>query len=334
MLEHGGRLRRAVAAYAIPREHWLDLSTGINPNGWPLPAIPREVWKRLPEDDDELEAIAARCYGAPKLLAVAGTQAAIRALARLRTPCRVGVIEPGYAEHAHAWELAGHCVERLPAARLFADPMRFDIVVLIHPNNPGAERFTRNDLLALHAQLRAHDGWLIVDEAFMDATPQASIVDATDSAGLIVLRSPGKFFGIAGARIGFVAVTTALLEPLRETLGPWCVAGPTRWLMCQALADENWQTQTRAQLHLASERLHKLLSEHGLTPSGSTTLFQWVQTTIAQEVHKALARSAILTRLFDAPVSLRFGLPGTEREWQRLEQALGHLPNHRPRESA
>ncbi|MHB8912678.1 MAG: threonine-phosphate decarboxylase, partial [Lysobacter sp.] len=248
MLEHGGRLLRASRQYGIAPVDWLDLSTGISPFAWPVPSIPPEAWHRLPEDDDGLLDAARGYYGAPQLLPVAGTQAAIQALPSLRPHSRVGVIAPGYAEHAHAWRKAGHHVETHPAAVLVADVDRFDVVVLIHPNNPGGDTFERDVLLRLHAALAARGGWLVVDEAFIDATPEHSLADEQRD-GLIVLRSVGKFFGLAGARAGFVCAVPALLDALRERLGPWTLSGPSRFALARALADRHWHAQARAPRH-------------------------------------------------------------------------------------
>ena len=173
------------------------------------------------------------------------------------------------------------------------------------------------------AQLAARGGWLIVDEAFMDATPELSLAPGCDQRGLIVLRSLGKFFGLAGARVGFVAAWPALLACIQETLGPWTINGPARAIARLALQDSAWQQHTRERLQHDSARLVALLTQHGFTPSGGTALFQWIRTDRAAETHDVLARQGILTRLFDAPASLRFGLPGTENEWNRLETALG-----------
>ena len=68
MLEHGGRLRVAARRFGIPLSDWVDLSTGINPQPYPVPPLAPEVWLRLPETDDGLEAAAARYYGNPLLL--------------------------------------------------------------------------------------------------------------------------------------------------------------------------------------------------------------------------------------------------------------------------
>ncbi|MCD0259912.1 threonine-phosphate decarboxylase [Xanthomonas melonis] len=325
MLEHGGRLRRAAQTYAIPLAHWLDLSTGVSPFAWPVPAIPEQAWQRLPEDDDGLAATAAAYYGAPQVLPVAGSQVAIQALPLLRPRGRVGVLAPGYAEHAHAWRRAGHTVVPLPAAPLLQAAETFDVVVLIHPNNPCADSFDRDVLLQLHARLAARGGWLVIDEAFMDATPHQSVCAQTQQPGLVVLRSVGKFFGMAGARAGFVCAHPSLLDALREQLGPWTVSGPTRWAVQQALADTGWQVQARAQLHAASRRLAQGLRRHGLVPTAGTAFFQWCQRADAAELHVALARRGILTRLFEAPASLRFGLPPDAAGQARLDAALGEL---------
>jgi len=325
MLEHGGRLLRAARTYGLAPEQWLDLSTGISPFGWPVPHVPASVWQRLPEDDDGLVDVACAYYGAPALLPVAGSQAAIQALPALRPHSRVAVIVPGYSEHAHAWRRAGHSVEARPAVELLGDVSRFDVIVAIHPNNPGGERFDRGALLACQEALAARGGWLIVDEAFMDATPEHSLCGETHREGLIVLRSSGKFFGLAGARAGFVAAHPALLQRLRNQLGPWTLSGPTRFVLARALADRTWQAQARAWLHATSARLHQLLSHSGIVPTAGCAFFHWWRDERAESVHVALAQQGILTRCFDTPSSLRFGLPADDAAFERLRHALASL---------
>ncbi|MEP7044724.1 MAG: threonine-phosphate decarboxylase CobD [Dokdonella sp.] len=328
MLEHGGRLRRAAREYAIARESWLDISTAVSPYAWSVPAVPADVWQRLPEDDDGLVEIARDYYTATQLLPVAGSQAAIQALPTLRARSRVGVIAPGYAEHAHAWRRAGHQVELCRAAELFAPTAHFDVIVLIHPNNPGGERFAVDELLQLHANLAARGGWLIVDEAFIDVMPASSLCPYSDREGLIVLRSIGKFFGLAGARAGFVCAAPALLDALRERLGPWTLSGPTRHVLQQALADRAWQANARVALVDASARLAQLLLHHAIEPTAGSAFFQWWRDESAPTLHRALARRGILTRLFDTPTSLRFGLPGDAAAFARLDEVLREV---RPR---
>lgn len=322
LIEHGGRLNAAAARYGMALSDWLDLSTGINPNGWPVPALPAHAWNRLPEPDDELIAAAQAYYCAPHIFPVAGSQAAIQVLPRLRERGRVGVIAPGYNEHAHAWRRAGHDVAPIAHDQIAAAVDALDVVVLIHPNNPTGQTFSRAQLLQWHAQLAAKNGWLIVDEAFMDATPEHSIAEFCTRPGLIVLRSLGKFFGLAGARVGFVCAVPELLQAIDAQLGPWTVCGPARLAATRALQDTTWQATTREDLLRDAQRLSQLLTIHGLQPSGGTALFHWAETPRAAHVHEALARQGVLTRGFADPASVRFGLPANEAQWQRLESAL------------
>ena len=322
VLEHGGRLVEAARQYRIAPSEWLDLSTAINPLGWPVPPIPPSMWTRLPQDEDGLAEVAGRYYQAAQVLPVAGSQAAIQALPRLRRRGRVGLCQPAYAEHAHAWRRAGHEVVAWSADDSLDG---LDVLVLVHPNNPTGQTYGSAQLLGWHAQLAAHGGWLVLDEAFIDATPAASLAPHSDRPGLIVLRSLGKFFGLAGARVGFVAAEAPLLSALQELLGPWTVAGAARWLAQSALADTDWQAQTRLDLARAGQALAQLLGANGLLPTGGSALFQWVTTPQAAAIHQGLARQGILTRYFETPASLRFGLPGAAVEWQRLESTLKEL---------
>lgn len=321
-LPHGGRVRAASLRYGIPRSEWLDLSTGINPRGYPVVAMPPEVWQRLPEDDDMLLPAAARYYGSQDLLPVAGSQPAIQTLPQLRARCRVAVLSPGYAEHVAAWSRAGHEVIPVAAAHVDAAVTQCDVVVLIHPGNPGGEVFDRTQLDDWHARLVRRGGWLVIDEAFIDATPAASVIRPNMPSGLIVLRSLGKFFGLAGARVGFVAADAYLRSALGIMLGPWTIAGPSRFIATQALSDRVWQRRTREWLKQRSLELQTLLTDHGLAPDTGTALFQRVLSDDAGRWHEHLARAGIWTRIFDTPHSLRLGVTATDAEHARLRAAL------------
>ncbi len=323
MLEHGGKLNSAAQYYGIPLNEWLDLSTGINPNGWPIPTdLPAERWSQLPQDDDGLLAAAQSYYICDSLLAVAGSQAAIQTLPKLRTQSRVGVLSPAYAEHAHAWRQAEHQVIIVDTDTIQSTLATLDVLIIINPNNPTGQHFSPSQLLEWHLLLVKRGGWLIVDEAFMDVTPEFSLSSMCPKQGLIVLRSIGKFFGLAGLRTGFVLAEDSLLKKLAEQLGPWPIAAMSRYLTERALLDTQWQIQSRVNLLKQGEQLFKLLQQAGLSPQGSSSLFKWVQISSAQAIHNRLAQMGILTRLFSQPASLRFGLPKTIQDWQRLESAL------------
>jgi cobalamin biosynthetic protein CobC len=326
MLEHGGRLLQAVQRYGLPRQSWLDLSTGINPIAWQGAPLPLASWNRLPEDEDGLLEAAESYYGAPKLLPISGSQAAIQTLPRLRGRSRVGVPVLGYNEHAHRWKQAGHEVVPVAIENFESAVDDLDVLVVCNPNNPTGERVVPAQLLEWHARLSAHGGWLVVDEAFGDSTPETSVGRFTDRDGLIVLRSLGKFFGLAGARVGFVLCTQPLLKVLADWLGPWAVSGPSRLVARAALSDKTWQDETRERLRQDSRRLAELLTRYRLPPAGGCELFQWARAARALEIHEALARQGILTRHFGAEPSLRFGLPATPQDWERIEAALGSAP--------
>ncbi len=323
---HGGKLRAAAEQYAIPLAEWLDLSTAINPNGWPVPTIPAECWARLPEACDGLEEVARLYYGATSLLTVAGSQAAIQALPQLRPPSRVGLLAPAYAEHGYVWQRSGHTVVSYSIDEIERAVATSDVLILINPNNPTGVRFSQAQLLGWHKIVARRGGWLIVDEAFMDSTPDESLCHHSHHTGLIVLRSLGKFFGLAGARIGFVCAAPPLLMQLSHLLGPWATNAPARYVATLALQDKVWQQQAQQQLQLASIQMQQLLREHHLPPAGGCPLFQWILNPDAEKIHQHLAKQAILTRLFIEPMSLRFGLPKNTADWQRLAIALTSIP--------
>ena len=322
MLEHGGRLRRAAQQYGIPLADWIDLSTGINPHSYPVAPIDPVCWNRLPEDDDGLEAAAAAYYGNDRLLVLPGSQAAIQALPALFSPVVVAFLSPLYEEHPQAWERCGHKLRRLPNLQRMLAAMTPN-VLLCNPNNPTAQSLPRQALLDAAQQLRKRGGWLIVDEAFGDAEPEnciASVAGSDDAPNLIVLRSLGKFFGLAGARVGFVFGAPDKLDRLREVLGPWPVSHPSRFVAKRALEDFAWQMAARKQLADDSQRLAELLAPLGEV--SRTALFCTVKTAQTNQLVEYFARRAILTRHYDATDLLRFGLPANEAQWQGLKAAL------------
>ncbi|QJI32627.1 threonine-phosphate decarboxylase [Pseudomonas sp. ADAK18] len=322
MLEHGGRLRKAALQYGVPEADWLDLSSGLAPWPWPIPEIPLRAWARLPETDDGLEQAACEYYGATQVLPVPGSQAAIQLLPRLRRAGKVGVLSPCYAEHAEAWRRAGYIVREVLEQEVdfFLDSL--DVLVVVNPNNPTGLSLPPQRLLDWHARLAERGGWLVVDEAFMDNTPQLSLASQADQVGLVVLRSFGKFFGLAGVRLGFVLAERRLLKLLAEQVGPWAVSGPTRVLGQVCLRDSAGHVQQRLRCEEASRRLCELLQRFDLQPQGGCDLFQWLITERAEHLHEFMAQRGILLRLFVHDSSLRFGLPGTDADWLRLEHAL------------
>jgi len=337
LLHHGGRLQDVAKRFGIVESDWLDLSTGVSPWHYPVPDIPPSAWNRLPEEDDGLISAADRYYGGHNALPVAGSQAAIQCLPQVLTSMREGpgrVLLPkvGYKEHERAWRLQGWQIEyygdskREVSAPLYNQQPTSeqidscDVLLFINPNNPAAGQIPATKLNAWLEVLSLKGGYLVVDEAFMDATPQQSLLPAAGQ-NLVILRSVGKFFGLAGLRAGFVFAPDEIRLALQDRLGPWCLNGPARMICKQAFCDIEWQQMQIRRLHNSSERLRKLLS---VLPGHivGTALFQCVHLSRAPVWHERLCQHGILTRLTDERNALRFGLPADELQWCRLSEVL------------
>ena len=324
--EHGGRLELAVREYEIPRGAWIDLSTGISPLSWPVPTVPGRVWQRLPEEDGVLESAAAAYYSCEitALLPVPGSQYALQYAPSLLPVGRVAMPQRGYTEHRLAWAVAGHRVVEYTDWTTLQALVRageVDHVLLINPNNPSAEQVSRKPLELLHQRLQSAGGFLVVDEAFADVRSEVSLAPLCPAPGLIVYRSLGKFFGLAGIRLGFLLAEAPLRQKLEAQMPPWSVSHPARWIGEAALSDRRWQLDQRARLVQASQAWLDLLQ--GAIPDlkfKATALFatgagDW---NYCDRLYRALARRAVLTRSFENIAGrgmLRFGLPPRAR-WQ------------------
>ncbi|HEY6259260.1 MAG TPA: threonine-phosphate decarboxylase CobD [Xanthobacteraceae bacterium] len=323
-IDHGGDLAAARLLFPHAPQPFVDLSTGINPYAYPVPPLGPDLFTRLPEAAplEQLAAIAAEAYGAPSaahVVAAPGTQILLAPVAGLVQPGRAAVLGPTYAEHLRAAAQGGHRVEEVADV---ASLQGADLAVVVNPNNPDGRIVPREILLAC-AHALPLGGLLVIDEAFMDVVPGASLAGDVGHRNIVVLRSFGKFFGLAGLRLGFALADPAIAARLRATLGPWAVAGPAIAIGTAALADRSWAAATRARLAEASLRLDRALADAGLAVVGGTSLFRLVRTHAAGELFEHLGRAGILVRRFANDASwLRFGLPASEPDWQRLAAVL------------
>jgi len=318
--DHGGNLEAARAAFG--GADWIDLSTGINRRPWPVPALPTEAWTALPTRDalDTLIAAAATAYGvAPDtVLPLAGAQAAIQLVPRLRAPGVARVLVPTYNEHAGALSDAGWRVE--PVATLDALEGA-DLAVVVNPNNPDGQTHDPAALAALSGRV----GLLVVDESFADPHPALSLARRVNDR-LLVLRSFGKFYGLAGVRLGFALGGPGVIGAMRAMAGPWSVSGPALAIGAAALRDTAWQAETTARLADDAARLDALAARAGWRLVGGTALFRTYDTPDAAEAQTHLARHAIWSRRFPYSAGwLRLGLPDGA-EWARVETALQEAP--------
>ena len=317
--DHGGDLDAAMARFGGAPEEWIDLSTGINARPYPVPPVPAAAWTRLPTRADMalLMDAAARAYGTPApLLPLAGAQGAIQLVPLLDPPGRAAVLAPTYNEHHAALAARGWQVREV--GRL-EDLAGADLAVVVNPNNPDGRLHAPADLLALAGRV----GRLVVDESFMDMTPEASLAAEADRPGLLVLRSFGKFYGLAGVRLGFVLGSAADIARLADLAGPWPVSGAAIAIGCRALEDRAWALETTARLRGEARLLDGLAAKAGWRGAGGTDLFRLYACGDAAAARQHLARARIWSRIFPwSPHLVRLGLPGCEAHWQRLAAAL------------
>jgi cobalamin biosynthesis protein CobC len=328
-LLHGGDLGAARRLFPDAPEPFLDLSTGINPNPYPLPRLPAQIFARLPDADAlrRLAAAAATAYGAPSadcVVAAPGTQILLPLVAGLVPPAAAAVLSPTYSEHARAATLAGHAVIEF---RDLGGIGNAALVLVANPNNPDGRLLAKAELLRIARNLQSRAGVLAVDEAFMDVGPRGASLGSEIACGnIVVLRSFGKFFGLAGLRLGFALAAPPLARRLAAMLGPWAVSAPALPVGAEALADRTWIENTRRDLAVAAARLDAILRQAGLDIVGGTTLFRLARVADANELFGHLGRAGILTRRFpDHAMWLRFGLPAAEHDWQRLQIAMAEF---------
>ena len=327
---HGGDLE-AWQRQLPQARHWLDLSSACNREPWPIPELESRLWYELP-DNTVLHEAAHTYFGQAPLGIGAGTQQLIEVLPPLLRDQgagqRVCVPAVGYQEHAYCWRKWGYDVSEYQtiAELLDAD---WDIAVVISPNNPSAQSLSDAEADALRQRLHHSSSYLVVDEAFLDATPEASWLGQALPRGCLVLRSVGKFFGLAGARVGFVFGDAALQAPLRALLGPWPVATPALHLVAAALKDRAWQAEALASLadrqaYFMASIVPKLNTLFDSQTMRCTPLFYtWeVNPEQGQKAFEALHSVGIHIRLGDGWV--RLSLPAGH-EMQRLNAGLVRL---------
>lgn len=320
---HGGRLSDAQKAFPDAPGAWLDLSTGINPDPWPGTDSLAIDWRHLPDEAGlgALEAAAARHFGAPSpnVMALPGTEFGLRGLPGLNLPGPFRHVAPGYRTHGEA--MPGSAPIAFDA--ILDEAAKGGTIILANPANPDGRLIGIPDMLDIAARLGRNGGWLVIDEAFVDAHEGASILPFLNGyEPVIVMRSFGKFFGLAGVRLGFVVGPGATIAKWRSMLGSWPISAAAIAIGTAAYADAEWIGATRERLHMRAAALDAVLRRHGLEPQGASPLFRLVNCNAA-DLFERLARRGILSRPFDyAPRWLRLGIPARPEELMRLDAAL------------
>jgi len=310
--DHGGGLDAAVARFGGPAADWIDLSTGINPWAYPISDIPDTAWQRLPDRAamQRLLAAARGLWSIPEgagIVAASGVSALIVHLPALCSDRTVSIAKPTYNEHEAAFRAAGYALSEDGAAQVF-----------VHPNNPDGCMVSANRVMAMHRDLT------VIDESFCDCTPEASLIGLASEPGVVVLKGLGKFWGLAGLRLGFAIARPDSIAALAERLGPWAVSGPALHIGTAALSDTAWIADTRRRLHRAALRLDGIADRAGLELVGGSDLFRLYSCFNSDTVYRKLAAQKILTRTFPYSENwIRLGLPGGDQQWHRLSVALG-----------
>ncbi|WP_440638991.1 threonine-phosphate decarboxylase CobD [Bradyrhizobium sp. PUT101] len=319
MREHGGNLDQAQQRFGGRAEDWIDLSTGINRLPYPVGEVSLHAWSALPSRA-EIEALhrAAQqaCRTSAPVLAMTGAQAAIQLLPQLAPPGRARILAPTYNEYAGVLSAAGWDVREVAELDALAGA---DLAIIVNPNNPDGRNHMPRDLLAMLPRV----GRLVVDESFADAVPQSSLAPEAGRPGLLILRSFGKFYGLAGLRLGFAIGNAADVARLAAMSGPWPVSGAAIAIGCRALRDQAWAEATSARLARDCGRLDDMAQAQGWRLVGGTPLFRLYETPDGRAAQEKLARRQIWSRVFaQKPTWLRLGLPGSEDEWARFAEVL------------
>lgn len=305
--DHGGGLDAAIARWGGDRQDWLDLSTGINPAPYPLPEFSAHAWAALPDKaaQQALTAAARRFWNVPdaaEILAAPGASSLIARMPQLFDKQTVDIPKPTYNEHAAAF-----------AAEGWQEADTASVRVLVHPNNPTGQFWGYDDLTAAIT---------IIDESFCDIAPEQSLISEAGKPGRVILKSFGKFWGLAGLRLGFIIAAPDLIARMRDMIGPWAVSGPALETATRALSDDSWAEATRSRLADDAKRLDQLMRAAGAEVAGGCDLFRLYNVDNAQTWHDRLAGNHILTRIFPySETYLRLGLP-PEDGWAQLETAL------------
>ena len=342
-LIHGGQLQQVAKQYQIPINDWLDLSTGIAPLSYPIPEIPLSLWQQLPQKSEGLIAAASSYYlgddCSQKVLVTNGSQSIIKALPllwRAHNPKTQQVYVPrrGYKEHGHAWQQENFPLSfyehELPELNTLQENC---VLVIINPNNPTGTLFNKAKLKQYQQKVTELNGLLVIDEAFIDVIPELATESVSMAAEVtcehtLVLRSFGKFFGLAGIRLGFLITDDYWYQVFTQYLGPWQVNGPAQFIAEQALVDAQWHITQRRLLNELRVKQTQLLwqcwGDNIIDTLNATDLFITVsfkcQSSAASLYHK-LCLQGVYVRLADERDTLRFGIVKVQ-DRERLVKAL------------
>ena len=320
---HGGRVYEAARRWGIDPGEVIDFSANINPLGPPqgvLSAIENALLpvnlRVYPDAHAFVSAIADKHRLMPDEIVVgSGAASLIFAVMRTISPKKALMLEPAFVEYSRAsaavkadvttWLLTeenGFIPDFASLVRAVKE-RQFDLVILNSPHNPTGALYPKDALLSLIDAAEAHDIAVLLDEAFIDYAPQASLVSsAATKPHLVVLRSLTKFYAMPGLRVGYAVCCAKLAAKIREQIDPWSVSTVAMEAGRAALDEDEFGAESRRANVQTREEFANALRGVGLKvfPSAANFLLARLPHGSGEDLQRWLEAERILIRQCDS----------------------------------
>jgi threonine-phosphate decarboxylase len=324
---HGGNIAQAARLLGIPASRILDFSANVNPMGLPPRAalrLAREasdpaISAHYPDPEStELRCLLSQQLAVPTecILIGSGAAALIHSAIRAVAPRRCLIPVPAFCEYERACRACGSSPRFLPlppdfhlAPRSLAEASPGDLVILNNPHNPSGACATRDEMLSLIAAARRSEAHVLVDEAFIDYSPESAITreaaaPQANAAGLIAIRSLTKFYGCPGLRVGYAVAAPETASRIAAKFPPWPVSTLAQNALAEALRDNDYIREALETNHSARMSLDASLTALGCRVHPSAANFLLIQLPArfpAAHIRERLLRDhAILVRECDS----------------------------------
>lgn len=311
MIKHGGNIDKAISIYGGKVNDWIDLSTGINPDCYPIPKFSNTDWRNLPTltEIEKLESLIKSEFNTfSSVMLTPGSQIAISLLPTLLKKQIVGIIEPTYSDYFESFENAGF---KVCSCSNIQELLKSKIAIIVNPNNPDGKNYDIKDLLLLSEKVNL----LIVDESFIEASNTSSIISyiKQKTNNIIVIKSFGKLYGLAGLRLGFVFSGEGFISKFKKIFSFWPVSKVSIKIASRAIKDKKWMINTQIKLKKKTIILDEIMKSINFKLIGGTNLFRLYSTPNSISSHRFLAKKFIWSRIFSYSRKwLRLGIPSDE----------------------
>ena len=204
-----------------------------------------------------------------------------------------------------------------------------NIVFLCSPNNPTGTALGLDVVEAVYEAGEASQAIVIVDEAYAEFAQlgtQSALSLLPGRPRLVVSRTMSKAFALAGARLGYLAAATEVIDALRLVRLPYHLSAVTQATALAALQHRASLMSEVEEIKHQRDRIVKELVRLGLKPAASDSNFVFFTgLDDPQRVWRGLLEAGVLVRDVGIPGSLRV-TAGTEEETSaflvRLEELL------------